>query len=214
MNLNNQTISALTRAIFERLQSSGLIPRFVQATTVETGTTPTVVINGTTDQIQANALADPAGVGEVVWCVQWLGTTLVVGRAGGTRLMGSASTSIDQSGITTATDLNGLSVDVVVTQPGRELHIWGQVQAMATTSSGDVIGRIQQDGVTIGRFGRWRALSINQPQLMVGMARVQDLSPGGYTFNLDLECQTAGSVTAANATTPGIIWVEDAGAVP
>jgi len=211
--VNRDSVSTLTAAILRRVQSSGMIPTIRTGETVLSGTTPTVRLAGDPSTRQAQALGDPAGVGETVWVMVWRGTALVLGRAGGTRLYGYATATANQTGITTQTALTDLTVDVVVTQPNRVLHIVGQVQALATTSADIVIGSVQQDGVDVGRYGRFRAAAASDSQLLSGYARVEGLDPGGYTFRLTLQRTGGGTVTASNATTPGLIDVVDAGPV-
>lgn len=207
----NVDVPTLARAVQDRIVRSGWIPTLRMGTTSDGGTTPLVTLDGDADPIQAQALGDPAAVDERVWCVVWRGLVVVLGRAGGQRLMGKSTATGDQLGITTAITLTDLSVEVVVTQPGRSLRVEGQVQVQASTAGGEVTGQIQQDGVTVGRYGRFTVARNNQVNMLSGFTYVDDLSPGGYTFSLTLSCATTGSVNTNSATIPSWIAVHDVG---
>lgn len=203
--------SELVEAVIARMRRDSSIPSFAQAETVLQGTTPTITVDGGTSTVQVNALADPAGEGETVWYVRTPAGPLVLGRAGGARLMGYASATVNQTGITTNTALSGLSVDFVVTQPNRVIRIDGLGQTLASNSTGVVIGRINVDGVAVGRWGRYVATVANDARLQTGFALQANLDPGGYTATMSLECNTAGSVTLSSATVTSLLTVSDAG---
>lgn len=209
--MNRAERTSFTTAILKRVRQSPWVPTLRTAETITSGTTPTVQLAGEADSRQANALGDPAGVGETVWCLLWNNVCLVLGRAGGSRRLGYAEYTSNQTGISAATDLTGLTVDVVVTQPGRSLRISAQTQLVASNATGQVIGRIQQDGVTIGRWARYVAAVATDGRLQHGAVVVDDLDPGGYEFNLNLECTTSGTVDVASATVTSWILVEDIG---
>jgi hypothetical protein len=209
--VNRQERQTFTQAILTRVFASPNIPSLRMGEISDVGSTPTVILDGESDARQANQLGDQAGPGERVWCLLWKSVCLVLGRAGGARLLGyTDATSTDT--FTTAEVLDSLTVDVVVTQPGRVLRVEAQGLFTVDTNGAQVIMRIRQDGTNLQRIGQHNFPNSTDSEVLNGFGYVEDLSPGGYTFDVTGEC-SGGTGTFAGATSPGRLMVHDAGPV-
>lgn len=212
--MDRKLLSQLVAATMQKIISSGAIPSVQTGVVTEEGSQPLVLLDATTDAqtVPCRVGGDPPGLGERVLLVVASGTGWIIGRLGGSvRNLGEATSSVNQTGITNS-DLTDMAVEVMVNQPGRILHVWGQVQVLATDSGAVAVGTVEQDGVAIGRFGRFRAAAAGDAQLLCGYARIVDPDPGGYEFALNLSITSGtGTLTASNATTPALLYVEDAG---
>lgn len=120
--------------------------------------------------------------------------------------LGYAEITANQGSITTAVDLTGLSVNVVVPE-GRRLRITGLALFQNTNVGARNIMRIVQDGAQIQQDEVSSSVA-NQSQLLHS-AVVVSPAAGSHTYNLRA-LTTAGTTTmAAGAGQPAFILVED-----
>jgi len=132
-------------------------------------------------------------------------------------VLGYAQVTSGQSGITSMTDLTGLSVTVNISA-GRIIRITGHGLLSVSNFRSVAAGWIREGSSTLGRFGSVdnQALTANAFALGHGAVILSSPSPGQHTYKLSLEV-TSGSGTAslqAFTTSPAYILVEDLGADP
>lgn len=123
--------------------------------------------------------------------------------------IGYAETTSAQSGITTVTDLTGLTVTVTV-NTSRRIRITGQADITRTVSTDLVIGRVKEGSTNLGIF--YSAATIGT--FNTGQAGcVIAPTAGSHTYKLTLE-RSSGTGTCgvqAAAGEPNWILVEDLG---
>src|SRR5690606_9414670 len=102
-----------------------------------------------------------------------------------------------QSGITSMTDLTGLSVTVNISA-GRIIRITGHALIGVSNTRSVAAGWIREGSSTIGRFGAVdnQALAVSAFALGHGAAILSSPSPGQHTYKLSLEV-TSGSGSAS-----------------
>lgn len=113
-----------------------------------------------------------------------------------------------QTGISTETDLTGLTVTVTV-PTGRRIRVTGQARVDTVTTAGHVIGRIKE-GAT--ELSRWLNEDIGASQTATSdNAVVFSPTAGTHTYKLTLEKFNGGNTVTmvAGATQPAFILVED-----
>jgi len=124
---------------------------------------------------------------------------------------GYAERTSSQTGITSITDLTGLSVTVIL-PASRRIKISAQVRTQQQTSGGRIIGQIQESTTVLGTFADDGNVAAAIRVLASGSAVITP-SSGSHTYKLTLST-SGGSVDAiAGATSPNFIVVEDLGAV-
>jgi len=123
--------------------------------------------------------------------------------------LGYAQVVADQTGITTVTDLTGLSV-VVIVATSRRIKISGHVFVLQNTSTGIPDGNFQEGATVLGRLG--------SDDLSAGQRTVWDTSvvltpsAGSHTYKLTASTSAGTLDVKASATNPAYILVEDIGA--
>lgn len=138
------------------------------------------------------------------------GSAWVVVNAGGQ--LGYAEVTANQTGITSETDLTGLSVAVTV-GANRRIKITGQGHVTPQTSVGTCVGRIKEGATNLGRWaGADGGTPIGNSSLEIGSA-ILTPSAGSHTYKLTLQKFTGGNTVDLTAATglPAFILVEDIG---
>lgn len=121
--------------------------------------------------------------------------------------IGYNEVTASQTGITSATDLTGLSVTVTL-PASRRIKVTGQATVTRTVADGQVLGRIQEGASALGVFAYHNALTEHS-----GGEVILTPSSGSHTYKLTLERQTGtGTVGIAPAAgNAAFILVEDIG---
>src|SRR5690554_6485754 len=127
-------------------------------------------------------------------------------------VLGYAQVTSGQSGITSMTDLTGLSVTVNI-PAGRIIRITGHALIGVSNTRSVAAGWIREGSSTLGRFGAVdnQALAAQAFALGYGAAILSSPSAGQHTYKLSLEV-TSGTGSAsitASSTSPAYILVED-----
>lgn len=130
--------------------------------------------------------------------------------AGGT--IGYAQVTTTQAGISTETDLTGLSVAVTV-GTGRRIRITGQGLIRTITTGGRAVGFIKEGSTYLGRWGGVQIDTVNEFDTLVGSA-VLTPTAGAHTYKLSLLKEAGGNTLSLFAASdfPAFILVEDIGA--
>jgi hypothetical protein len=130
-------------------------------------------------------------------------------NAGGT--LGYEEVTANQGGITTETDLTGLSVTVTV-GASRRIKVTAAGNVFRSVADGTSVLRIKEGVTTLQRL-QYQPNVINEGEFRQGSA-ILTPSAGSHTYKLSLERTTGtGTVTFdAMADRPGFILVEDIGA--
>lgn len=133
--------------------------------------------------------------------------TLPDNVAGGT--LGYAQVTASQTGITSITDLTGLSVTVTVSA-GRRIRIEAMAKVSNDTLGGRTAGQIREGGTTLTDFVDFYAAATNAST--IGHAPVV-LTPsaGSHTYKLSLQGITGTAAMSAGASNPAFILVTDIG---
>lgn len=127
--------------------------------------------------------------------------------AGGT--LGYAQVTANQTGITSVTDLTGLSVSVTV-GAGRRIRISGMAKVSNDTLGGRTAGRIQEGGTVLTDFVDFYAPAANASAVGYGSV-VLTPSAGSHTYKLALQGVTGTASMSAGPSNIAFILVEDIG---
>lgn len=113
-----------------------------------------------------------------------------------------------QSGITTETNITGLSITWEAIE-GRVYRIDALVRALQASASGTHICGIDIDGTRIGASTLWAVLSGSHTVTHTPWAVYEPLVTGSVTATVDIST-SAGSVTAdGSSTSPSRLMVDD-----
>jgi hypothetical protein len=120
-----------------------------------------------------------------------------------------AQVTANQNGISTATDLTGLSVTVTVGS-GRRVKITGHGVLTQRTGAGLAVLIVREvSGATLGQLGS-HTLQTNENHLVDGSVVITP-SAGAHTYNLSLSTSANTVDWGASSTAPAFILVEDIG---
>lgn len=123
--------------------------------------------------------------------------------------IGYAEVTANQTGITTVTDLTGLTVTVTA-GTARRLKITGRCLADSSVITDRIILSIKESATTFGQ-GYGHPPAANEQETITAEATVTP-SAGTHTYKLTLERNGTGTVRMiAAATVPAFIVVEDIG---
>lgn len=120
--------------------------------------------------------------------------------------LGYAEVTVDQTGISSVTDLTGLSVNVTV-PAGRRLRITGDGTIRHATTAGTDFGGIQEGGTVLGAWVQ-DTLAPNDRTKGHGSVIVSP-SPGSHTYKLTLSTTAGTTELDAGTDRPAFILVED-----
>lgn len=121
--------------------------------------------------------------------------------------IGYVEATANQNGISAETDLTSLTVSPTV-GTSRRLRISGRVYVQVSSAGATAILRLKQDGVTIGQGAAQPNDTVDFVSIEVWS--VETPSSGSHTYKLTLQAE-AGTVDAENATSKGMVLVEDVG---
>jgi hypothetical protein len=130
------------------------------------------------------------------------------GAAGG--WIGYVEITSDQSGITTETDITGLSVTVTV-GADRTILVTGSIRASNNTASRAAIMYIKESTTYLQRAdAHFVAADIGAS--IERSVRINDPSTGSHTYKLSADALIGGSATVrASSTAPSFLLVQDIG---
>ncbi len=123
-------------------------------------------------------------------------------------VLGYAEVTSGQSGITSVTDLTGLSVTVDV-PAGRKVRVTGRGGVSQQTGAGVHRGRIQE-GATVLQDWSWGDLPAGERTHAMGSVVVAP-SSGSHTYKLTLDTSSGSTSLVAASDRPAFILVEDLG---
>lgn len=122
--------------------------------------------------------------------------------------IGYAEVTTAQTGITTITDLTGLSVTVDV-PAGRCLKITGHGQVRQNASLGTIVLFVREGSTTLGKIGA-HLLQTTERDFIDGSVKV-DPSAGSHTYKLSALTTGGNMDWESQATEPNYILIEDIG---
>lgn len=171
--------------------------------------------------VPAQVLADPPAVDQrvMVLFVPPAGAFVIGSYSGDRRLLGWASSTANQLGISSATDIAGLDVEFEVTQPNRLIaavaHVFVEGDTAARTAD---LRLLDDDAVELAKVARYPFVAAGAQGILTGEVLVGDevdpVDVGDHAWHLQLRLTGgSGAVDVLGATSRATLAVYDAGPV-